>query len=146
MVMVYGIVIHTTTSVFVNSAFSREEVGRVNYSLIKNNVFGDLTDEVGNPTNDYVYLLSRSECATFLPMEKYRLISPTDFAMSCYAYVETDMGGTIYAPNGGTAVIYLRSVGVDQQWVCDSNSYGGLGSNYGYFANRSFCPAIQLVI
>ena len=121
---------------FYNSAFAADEQEIIATSTVLNNVTGSYSsstsDGRGTTTYDKIYLRSYYEMGSGLfstgtSAQNYarRLCSPTDFALSDYAYmyVETSYT-TANRPNGGTSDYWTRSAGGYDNYACLVGNHG----------------------
>ena len=106
---------------FYNSAFAADEQEMIATSTVKNNVTGNYSsstsDGTGPTTYDKIYLRSYYEMnsglfstGTTYQNNARKLCSPTDFALSNYAYMDTSKT-TSYRT--GTSYYWTRSAGTD---------------------------------
>ena len=113
-----------TNGTFYNSAFTERDKTAISTTTVLNNVTDSTSDGTGTTTYDKIYLKSYNEMSSGLfstgtGAQDYarRLCSPTDFALSNYAYMYVSTSfTTANRPNGGTSYYWTRSAG-------DSASY-----------------------
>ena len=148
---------------FYNSAFAADEQEMIATSTVLNNVTGDYasstSDGRGTTTYDKIYLRSYNEMNSGLfftgllgkdinQNNARRLCSPTDFALSNYAYMYEDTRyTTANRPNGGTSSYWTRSAGDSASNACIVNATGNI-YNYNPVGNKNYGvrPALRLAL
>ena len=144
-----------TNGEFYNSAFTAQQQEMIATSTVKNNVTGDI-DGSGTTTYDKIYLKSRFEMdegifstGTTYQNNARRQCSPTDFALSNYAYMNISYT-TSYRT--GTASYWTRSADLGSSIPSsDSIALGLYSSGTTLYADVSgnevgFRPALRLAI
>ena len=144
-----------TNGEFYNSAFAADEQEMIATSKVKNNVTGDI-DGSGTTTYDKIYLKSYFEMdegifltGTSSQLYARRQCSPTDFALSNYAYMNTSYT-TSYRT--GTTCYWTRSADLGSSIPSsDSVALGVSESGNTLYADVSiddvgFRPALRLAI
>ena len=138
---------------FYNSAFAASEQEMIATSTVLNNVTGDYdsstSDGTGTTTYDKIYLRSYYEMNSGLFSTgnsvqniARRQSSPTDFALSNWAYISTS-NTTSYRT--GTSEYLTRSAGRSANDACYVNIDGILSSTHVTFPN-GVRPALRLAI
>ena len=138
---------------FYNSAFAADEQEIIATSTVLNNVTGDYasstSDGTGTTTYDKIYLRSYYEMNSglFSTGTTYQNIarrqcSPTDFALSNYAYISTS-NTTSYRT--GTSEYLTRSAGRSASNACYVDTNGILSFTHVSFPN-GVRPALRLAI
>ena len=128
-----------TNGEFYNSAFTNRDKTAIATSTVLNNVTGNYSDGSGTTTYDKIYLKSYYEMnsglfstGTSAQNTARRLCSPTDFALSNYAYMYVNTSCTTTSrPNGGTSHYWLRSAGSGAPFACIVGTVGNIFNDYG---------------
>ena len=142
---------------FYNSAFAADEQEMIATSTVLNNVTGDYasstSDGTGPTTYDKIYLRSYYEMYSglFSPgtgnqNTVRKLCSPTDFALSNYAYMNEN---TIFITSyrTGTSWYWLRSAGSFSSYYASRVTHnGGLHFDYVSDAEYGVRPALRLAL
>ena len=144
---------------FYNSAFTERDKTAISTTTVLNNVTGDYasstSDGTGPTTYDKIYLRSYYEMnsglfstGTIAQNNARRLCSPTDFALSNYAYMYVSTSyTTANRPNGGTSYYWTRSAGSSASFAWSVNIYGNFHyNNYVYNTDIGVRPALRLAI
>ena len=138
---------------FYNSAFAAEEQEMIATSTVLNNVTGDYnsstSDGTGPTTYDKIYFKSFYEMSSGLfstgtDDQNYarRLCSPTDFALSNYAYMSTSYT-TSYRT--GTSCYWLRSAGWSASYACYVSA-SSVPQEYVFVIEIGVRPALHLAL
>ena len=144
---------------FYNSAFAADEQEIIATSTVLNNVTGSYSsstsDGRGTTTYDKIYLRSYYEMGrglfstgTIAQNNARRLCSPTDFALSDYAYMYVSTSfTTANRPNGGTSYYWTRSAGSSASYACSVSNSGDVNS-YNHVNRTSYGvrPALRLAL
>ena len=148
-----------TNGEFYNSAFTYKDKTAIVTSTVLNNVTGDYdsstSDGTGPTTYDKIYLRSYYEMSSGLfstgsIAQNYarRQCSPTDFALSNYAYMYVESYTTSYRT--GTSHYWARSAGMDDDFLSRACyvSYAGniYDSNPVYDSSCGVRPALHLAL
>ena len=140
---------------FYNSAFAAEEQEMIATSTVLNNVTGDYdsstSDGTGTTTYDKIYLRSYYEMSsglfstgtTYNQVCARRMCSPTDFALSNFAFMSTSET-TSYRT--GTSYYWTRSAGAETYDVFVIGSDGGTYPCFYVEENYGVRPALRLAI
>ena len=146
-----------TNGEFYNSAFTYKDKTAIVTSTVLNNVTGDYdsstSDGTGPTTYDKIYLRSYYEMNSGLfsigtGAQNYarRQCSPTDFALSNYAYMGI---GYTTSYRTGTGYYWTRSAGSDASYACYVNYMGfnfNTGGNGVFYLSLGVRPALRLAI
>ena len=139
---------------FYNSAFAADEQEIIATSTVLNNVTGgdydsSTSDGTGPTTYDKIYLRSYYEMNSGLfytdfTDQKYarRLCSPTDFALSNYAY----MSGYTTSYRTGTSSYWLRSAGTRASHAWVVNDTGSSYDSFVHMTSNGVRPALHLAL
>ena len=140
-----------TNGEFYNSAFTYRDKTAIATSTVLNNVTGNDSDGSGPTTYDKIYLRSYYEMnsglfSTGTTNQKYarRQCSPTDFALSNYAYMDTSYTTSYRA---GTSYYWTRSAGTTASYA-DTVCYDGYfySATNVYSTRNGVRPALHLAL
>ncbi len=148
-----------TNGTFYNNAFAADEQEIIATSTVLNNVTGDYasstSDGTGTTTYDKIYLRSYYEMSSGLfstgtTNQNYarRLCSPSDFALSNYAYMYVNTSyTTANRPNGGTSYYWTRSAGSAAPYALGVGNDGRFYNYYTeYYTYTGVRPALHLAL
>lgn len=128
---------------FMNSAFSEDELNKIQTTTVIAEDNEETRTEAGNDTQDKIFLLSISEVEKYFDSNETRKCGATDYA--------ANEGSVVYGADSsedyyGNCTWWLRSPGGGQSYVTivDGGGYIYFYDNYVNYDNRSVRPAMWI--